>query len=516
MNLLPAGIPRRLLASLLLTFLLFGSSFAAPALAQGSDGEEQNFQPIYPNKPSTAPKDEKDEKDIVLPDIVAEEGDFHLAVIDSQQKKIDNQKVLDGVREIMGQTNAKIVVGVDGPKNTWKGGAAQFIRGMTLFGPTSYLLLHDDWPDTSDKVGLIQDGWIVIGLVLPTDDGAGGEVAIDRAWNVRGDRKAALEHSVEALRPAMDQQDYTQAVIEAVRATTGELTTSKDYFSKITPKTSEGKKILAVSVLGGLLALTAFIYSTSRIRAARRTAAQRRQKRGLQLQERLRNQSQKLASARLPELQLPADSLAATRGAQFLAAVPSVIEESRQAADGVAETAGVSAAQLERLERANTAQDTLLDAFTALDGLLGHEKPDHRRFSSTIAAHKELLESCALFMDDAKASALPAAPQLRAHLVTDTNALLEARQWLNSPKFRTVEPVAMLQILWQLRVSLNTTLRSLAAQAKAQDIKLPREITTYLNGPATGTAQRLDDIATLEHATQWAEDWNNAHHKDRA
>jgi len=314
----------------------------------------------------------------------------------------------------------------------------------------------------------------------------------------------------------MDQQDYTQAVIEAVRATTKELNAPKDYLSKITPKTSEGKKILEVSVLGGLLALTAFIYSTSRVRAVRRTAAQRRQKRGLQLQERLRSQSQKLASARLPDLQLPADSFAATRGAQFLAAVPSVIEASRQAADGAAKTAGVSAAQLERLERANTAQDTLLAAFTALDGLLGHEKPDHRRFSSTIAAHKELLENCALFMDDAKAPALPAAPQLRAHLVTDTNALLEARQWLNSPKFRTVEPAEMLQILWQLRVSLNTTLRSLVAQAKAQDIKVPQEISNYLNGPAAGTVQQLDDIATLEHAAQWAEDWNNAHHKDRA
>lgn len=509
-----AGMSKRLLASLMLTILFFGLSFTAPALAQRGDDAEQNFQPIYPSKPSTAPKDEKDDSDIVLPDIVAEEGDFHLAVIDSQQKKIDNQKVLDGIQEIMDETNAKIVVGVDGPTNSWKGGAAQFIRGMTLFGPTSYLLLHDDWPENTDSVGLIQDGWIVIGLILPTEDGTGGEIAIDRAWNVRGDRKAALNRSVEALRPTMDQQDYTQAVIEAVRATTEELNAPKDYLSKITPKTSEGKKILAVAVIGGLLALGSFIYSTRRIRAGRRSAAAAREKRALQLQERLRSQSRKLKSCRLPDAQLPVDSLAAKCGEQLMKAAPSVIEAARATADGIDQSTGISASQLEKLEQVNTAQETLLAAFTSLEALLGGAHHDHRRWSSTISAHKEILEQGALFLDDAKASALDAAPSLRAHLVTDTDVLFEARQWLNSPKFRTEEPVQMLQKLWHLRIGLNSTLQSLATQAKARGINVPREITDYLQGPVIGAERRLDDVATLEHASQWTQSWNSSHQRD--
>lgn len=509
-----ACLSKRFLASLMLMVLFFGLSFAAPALAQQSDGGEENFQPIYPSKPTTAPKDEKDDSDIVLPDIVAEEGDFHLAVIDSQQKKIDNQKVMDGVREIMGETNAKIVVGVDGPTNSWKGGAAQFIRGMTLFGPTSYLLLHDDWPDNTDTVGLMQDGWIVIGLILPTEDGSGGEIAIDRAWNVRGDRKAALNRSVEALRPAMDQQDYTQAVIEAVRATTNELNAPKDYLSKLTPKTSQGKKILTFSVLGALLVLGSIIYLTRRIRAGKRSAAASRKQRGMQLQERLLSQSRKLKSCRLPDVQLPADSLAAVCGARLMKAMPSVAEAAQDAAEDVEHSAGISAVQLEKLERANTAQETLIAALTSLNGLLGDAHHDHRRWSSTISAHKEILEQGALFLDDAKASALDAAADLRKHLVADTDVLLEAQQWLNSPKFRTEEPAQMLQKLWQLRISLNTTLKSLAAQAKTRGVNVPREITTYLDGPVIGVERRLDDIATLEYASRWAESWNSSHLKD--
>ncbi|WP_313810866.1 hypothetical protein [Glutamicibacter sp.] len=510
MNRSLAGTPRRLVAALLLFALCTSGLFAAPALA-----EEGNHEPIYPSKSAGAPVDEEEDSSLRLPDLVAEDGDFHLAVIESAQPKIDNQKVLDGVREIMGNTNAKIVVGVDGPDNTWDGGAAQFTRGMTLFGPTSYLLLHEDWPDGVDSKGYIQDGWIVIGLILPDEAGKGAEIAIERAKDVKGDRAAALENSISAMRPAMDDQDYTQAVIEAVRSTTDELTASKYSFSRFIPSTSEGKKVLAFSVLGVLIGLGGIIQFIRYRRIARRKAVAGRTARAAELRDHLRSRSQKLLSCRLPEADLPAGGLAQQHARQIAQIVPALHHAAQQAADGVVDSQVPSPEALARLEQISSCQDAVISSFGAFNELLGREVPNQRSWKNVILAHRQILEASTELLDADKAASLDAAAELRAHLVTDTDVLIDARQWLDTPNTRTVTPVQMLETLWTLRTELDASLRRAAAAAKKQGVSIPGTVSSYLAGESKESELRADDLAKFARAAEQLQAWDGERAQDR-
>lgn len=503
MTYLLSAARRIAIAVLLLLVPVLGIFLAVPAMA-----DEQIYEPIYPVGPSSEPSngqgDDKDKKTIRVPDLVAEEGNFHLAVIDSVQAQIDNQEVLDAVREIMGQSNAKIVVGVDTAGSVMEGGAAKFIRAMTMFGPTSYLLLHDDWPESTDTKGYLQDGWIVIGLVLPDADGKGAEIAIDKAWNVTGDRSAALSRSVAALRPHMDRDDYTQAVIEAVRTATDELKAPQDF---------RGPLLVGLGVLTVLAAVLVLVH---RRRTRQRAEDARRVDRTGELFARLPAQLRELESCTPPESSLQAGGIIQQRAELLGRAIAPLASFTRDALAQGPETAAPSAVALERLEEASGCQQELVAACSALNGLLSGVSRGHRRWAAIIAAHRDLLEGCATLLDRKELASLDSAARLRAHLITDTDALDEAQQWLNRPKSRSVEPAAMLERLWGLRLGLQTDLEQLLEQVKGTKIKLPQQLTKHLAGREQGKAGPLDDLAAIDRAAQRIEGWLDAPAEDRA
>ncbi|NAZ14931.1 hypothetical protein GT020_02475 [Glutamicibacter soli] len=502
-------------ALLVLLLLVLGGFLAAPAMA-----DEQIYEPIYPVGPSDAPSKGQDEDKgkgtIRVPDLVAEEGDFHLAVIDSVQSQIDNQKVLDAVRETMGQTNANIVVGVDAADNAMEGGAAQFIRALTLFGPTSYLLLHDDWPDSTDTKGYIQDGWIVIGLMLPDKDGKGAEIAIDKAWNVTGDRSAALSNSVAALRPMMDKEDYTQAVIESVRITTEELKAPKNTLGTLLPASSEGKRTVLIVVLGVLGAsLTTYVVFPG-VRKRQRQATTERSARAAQLAQQLPQQLRDLESCKLPALSADAGGVIQQRAELLERAIAPLAKAGQEAVHRVSAATKVSSAELEQLEGISRCQKELVSACTALNGLLGNSNPSRQRWGSIISAHRQLLDECAQFLDRVDVAPLKAASSVRAHLVTDTDALDEAQQWLDKPMSRRAEPVDMLERLWELRLALASDLDQLLEQATRKRIKVPHELAVHRADRPEGGTRRLDDLATLEQASRQVQRWMDDHPGDKA
>lgn len=510
MNYLLSAARRIAMAVLLLLVPVLGTLLAVPAMA-----DEQVYEPIYPMAPSGAPSDgqgkNKGKNTIRVPDLVAEEGNFHLAVIDSVQAQIDNQEVLDAVRETMGQTNAKIVVGVDTAGSAMEGGAARFIRAMTLFGPTSYLLLHDDWPESTDTKGYLQDGWIVIGLVLPDADGKGAEIAIDKAWNVTGDRSAALSRSVAALRQHMDRDDYTQAVIEAVRTTTDELKAPRDFSGQL----QDYRGPLLVG-LGVLAVLATVLVLAHRRRTRQRAEDARRVDRTGELFARLPAQLRELESCTPPESSLQAGGIIQQRAELLGRAIAPLASFTRDALAQGPETAAPSAAALERLEEASGCQQELVAACSALNGLLSGGSRGHQRWAAIIAAHRDLLEGCATLLDRKELASLDSAARLRAHLITDTDALDEAQQWLNRPKSRSIEPVAMLERLWALRLGLQADLEQLLEQVKGTKIKLPQQVTKHLAGREQGKAGPLDDLATIDGAAQRLERWLEAPLEDRA
>ncbi|QRQ78143.1 hypothetical protein [Glutamicibacter protophormiae] len=515
MNYLLSTARRTATALLVLLPLVLGGFLAVPAVA-----DEQIYEPIYPVGPSDAPlngQDEDKEKGTIrVPDLVAEEGDFHLAVIDSVQAQIDNQEVLDAVRETMGQTNAKIVVGVDTADNTMEGGAAQFIRALTLFGPTSYLLLHDDWPDSTDTKGYIQDGWIVIGLMLPDKDGHGAEIAIDKAWNVTGDRSAALSNSVAALRPMMDKEDYTQAVIESVRITTEELKAPKNILGVLLPASSDGKRTLLFVVLGVLGTLLTTYVVLRGARKRQRQATTERSARAAQLARLLPQQLRELESCKLPAISVDAGGVIQQRAELLERAISPLAKAGQEAVRRVSAATPVSSAELERLEGINRCQEELVSACTAFNGLLGTANPSRQRWGSIISAHRRLLDDCAQFLDRADTASLDAAARVRGHLVTDTDALDEAQQWLEKPMSRRATPVDMLERLWELRLALTSDLEQLLEQAGRKRIKVPHELAAHrTDRPEDGT-RRLDDLATLDQASREVQRWMDGDPGDRA
>ncbi|MFY9678547.1 hypothetical protein, partial [Glutamicibacter protophormiae] len=146
----------------------------------------------------------------------------------------------------------------------------------------------------------------------------------------------------------------------------------------------------------------------------------------------------------------------------------------------------------------------------------GNSNPSRQRWGSIISAHRRLLDDCAQFLDRADTASLDAAVRVRAHLVTDTDALDEAQQWLDKPMSRNVAPIAMLGRLWELRLALASDLERLLEQAGRKRIKVPHELAAHrADRPADGR-RRLDDLATLDQASREVQRWMDGDPGDRA
>ncbi len=444
---LPRG--RALVAGLLLILFtcLIAPNTAIAATPAPSDG------PVYPE--ATEPSAEDDEGSVLLPTISAQEGNTYLAVTEAAQPLVDNQAILDAVREAMGESNAKLLIGVDKKPNSLKG-AGQLVRGMLLFSDTSYLALADDWLENGKTLGYVADGWIVIGVMLPEETGGTVEVAVDAGRDVKGNRGQLVSSGVIAFAAG----DYTEGINQVA------LTALDDLEA---PADRTWMMYTALGVLGALILAVAVRAVSLSLRRKAIEAAQHRQKRAAELSHELADSLKSLRTMTLAE---PVGQLAEQARGALGDAITSYLQTVQEpASTSPTASAGaqpeVSGAHLERLER-NTEQAQLLTRGLKEFNSLGNLRGELPRL---ISAHRKKLNEVAGLLEIPGAGELACEPELRRILVVHTLALEKA-----GPED--------LDELWKLWRELHEVTHRALQQAAAARVKIPAQLRESLNAAA--------------------------------
>ncbi|MCZ4149732.1 hypothetical protein BZG21_35605, partial [Escherichia coli] len=123
----PLALGRIQCACLLAAVVLGLGTATVPAHASAAATESEAPAPVYP---SATPSDgAEDEGTVLIPSVTSQEGNFYLAVTDAALDDVDSERIMDQVRQAVGEQDAKILLGVDQEPNNLKG-AAQLVRGM--------------------------------------------------------------------------------------------------------------------------------------------------------------------------------------------------------------------------------------------------------------------------------------------------------------------------------------------------------------------------------------------------
>ncbi|PRB68184.1 hypothetical protein CQ011_14995 [Arthrobacter sp. MYb213] len=440
--------------------------------------------PVYPTTESSAPA--QDNESVLIPLISAQEDNFYLAVSDAAQGSVDQQAIVNQVRESMRATHAKILVGVDKKPNNLKG-AAQLVRGLLLFGDSD--ALSDDWLEHGKDRGYVGKGWIVVGVMLPERAGAPTEVFVDPGRDVRAKAEGATERIRRAGQQYFDSQKYTQGIIEVSKASATQLQAPK----KAMFRSWQGVRILALLVMG--LVLVVFIMHRRKVRAK---AANKRAQRGAQLVDLLRHRAFRLEKYRAP---LPAgEPNGPTRRASeaINAAIPALNARALLLAQNYQDGGALRVEELARMEASLADQELLVAATKALNTLLEAKRGQSTDWKAIVITHRERLEDTAQFLNLDSVGQLHCLPQLRTMIIEHTNRLDEIQHWVQADASRQQSPVQVLDQLWQMRAELQQNHSAALTQAREARLEVVDSLRQRMD--AHGARQVFSDPLTAVDA----------------
>lgn len=462
------------------TFALVLTFFMLPLSAPAAQPT-----PVYPTTESSAPA--KDNESVLIPLISAQEDNFYLAVSDAAQSSVDQQAIVDQVRESMGETHAKILVGVDKKPNNLKG-AAQLVRGLLLFGDSD--ALSDDWLEHGKERGYVGNGWIVVGVMLPERAGGTTEVFVDPGRNVRPKTDGATERINRAGQQYFDSQNYTQGIIEVSKASATQLQAPKKaMFTSL-----QGWGMLALLALAA--AIVVFIMHR---RKARAQAANKRAQRGQLLVDLLRHRAFRLEKYRAP---LPAgESNGPSRRASesINAVIPALNARALLLAQNYQDGGALSVEVLAQMEASLADQELLIAATKALNTLLEAKRGQSADWKAIVLTHRERLEDTAQFLNQDSVGQLHCLPQLRTMMIEHTNRLDEIHHWVQASASRQQSPVQVLDELWQMRAELQQNHSAALTQAREARLEVLDSLRQRMD--ADGARQVFSDpLSTVDAA----------------
>lgn len=442
-------------------------------------------QPVYPTTRSSAPA--KDNESVLIPLISAQEENFYLAVSDAAQSSVDQQAILDQVRESMGATHAKILVGVDKKPNNLKG-AAQLVRGLLLFGDGD--ALSDDWLEHGKERGYVGNGWIVVGVMLPERDGAPTEVFVDPGRNVRPKADGATERIQRAGQQYFDSQKYTQGIIEVSKASATELRAPK----KAMYLSLQGWGVLALVALAAVIVV--FIMH-QRLRRAH--AATKRAQRGQMLVDLLRQRALRLEKYRAPLPVAEPNGPSGRASEAINAVIPSLNARALLLAQNYQDGGALSIEELARMETSFADQELLIGATKVLNRLLEAKRGQSSDWNAIVLTHRERLEDTAQFINLDCVSQLDCLPQLRTLMIEHTNRLDRIQTWVQASGAPEQSPVQVLDELWRMRTELQENLSVAITQARDARLELVDSLRQRMD--ADGAREVFSDpLTTLDAA----------------
>ncbi|MGP5048780.1 hypothetical protein [Glutamicibacter ardleyensis] len=441
--------------------------------------------PVYPTTESSAPA--KDNESVLIPLISAHEDNFYLAVSDAAQASVDQQGIVDQVRESMGATHAKILVGVDKKPNNLKG-AAQLVRGLLLFGDSD--ALSDDWLEHGKDRGYVGKGWIVVGVMLPERAGAPTEVFVDPGRNVRAKAEGATERIHRAGQQYFDSQKYTQGIIEVSKASATELRAPK----KAMYLSLQGWGVLALVALAAVIVV--FIMH-QRLRRAH--AATKRAQRGQMLVDLLRQRALRLEKYRAPLPVAEPNGPSGRASEAINAVIPSLNARALLLAQNYQDGGALSIEELAQMEASFADQELLIAATKTLNTLLEAQRGENSDWKAIVLTHRERLEDTAQFLNLDDVGQLHCLPQLRTMIIEHTNRLDEIQNWVQASAPRQQSAVQVLDELWRMRTELQENLSVAITQARDARLELVDSLRQRMD--ADGAREVFSDpLTTLDAA----------------
>ena len=423
--------------------LLFGLSVPAAA------------QPVYPSAPPSDAAQQDDDR-IAIPSISLQQENFYLAVTEAAQPVVDNQQIADAVRQAMGESNAEIVVGVDRKPNSLKG-AAQLVRGMTLFSDTSYLLMADDALEHGKDRGYIKPGWIAVGIMLPEDEHGAVEVAIEPGRNIGEAEPGAKAAALAAGHDSFTAGDWNQGIIDV--AVGGPPATALPAPPDRTAWKRAGWIALGVLAAAGVAAGWIVSY-----RNRARSEAMGRARRGAELSDMIPALGRKLASRRLPAVP-DAGPVSAARLAQLAAAWDPAVKAAavQQPVEG-----NIGPVELKRLDFQRELLAGLNASVDALERLAGKGQ-----WEAVAVSHRARLDVLVPVTQLREAAKLDSLDAVRFMLIDHVNRLEQPG----------ASAGAKLETFWVLRDELEKLVDEVAADLKSagSDYRLELSAFTHRN-----------------------------------
>ncbi|WP_434922266.1 hypothetical protein ACR9WD_14090 [Glutamicibacter sp. PAEs-4] len=460
-----------------------------PAHASAAATESDAPAPVYP---SATPSDgAEDEGTVLIPSVTSQEGNFYLAVTDAALDDVDSERIMDQVRQAVGEQDAKILLGVDQEPNNLKG-AAQLVRGMLMFGDSD--ALSDDWLENGKTLGYVGKGWIAVGVMLPEDPADEVEVFVDPGRDISETDPGSSQKIMAAGDEAFRAGDYTAGITEVALATTQQLQAPPDRTLS---------KVIAVVVLAvAIVFMLAWAWLAKR-RKAKKAAAAERLKQAELLESRIQQANRYLGRKPMPDLGLPEQGRLAEAMAELEKQRSGTQHGAQHAQDldpGIAVQEQVSEKQLAVLRHRERELSLLRGAVQLAHDFAGRPRDSRESWASIFEYHRERLEDLALFLDLPGAGQLGCAQAARTVIITHTDELQLLRTRVGRRNTGAQDAPGILDRLWELRDELDGVLRDALAQAGQARLKVPQGLGERMAGrqPADAALEN-DPIALLRN-----------------
>ncbi|MGJ3402128.1 hypothetical protein [Glutamicibacter sp. Je.9.36] len=470
--------PGKLLLAGLFAALGLGLGLGAvPAQAAADPTQPEATAPVYPS--ATPDDDSADEGTVLIPSVTSQEGNFYLAVTDAALDEVDSERIMDQVRQAVGEQDAKILLGVDQEPNNLKG-AGQLVRGMLMFGDSD--ALSDDWLENGKTLGYVGEGWIAIGVMLPEKAGDPVEIAVVPGRDVRETAPGSQQRILEAGQGEFAAGDYTAGITAVALATTQQLQAPPD------------RTLAKVIAVGALAAAVAFLLAwawRAKRRKARQAAAADRNKQAELLESRIQRASIYLDRHPVPDPGLTRES----RLAQVMAELerqragsqPGAWRALGMAPDSL-QPQQVSEAQLAQLRDREHELSLLRGAVQLAHAFTARPRDSRESWNRIFEYHRARLEDLALFLDLPGAGQLACAQAARTVIITHTDELQLLHTRLSRRSSGADTAPGILDRLWELRDELDGVLHDALAQAGQARLKIPHGL-----GESMESAQRKTD-----------------------
>lgn len=485
----PLALGRIQCACLLAAVVLSLGTVTVPAHASATATESEAPAPVYP---SATPSDgAEDEGTVLIPSVTSQEGNFYLAVTDAALDDVDSERIMDQVRQAVGEQDAKILLGVDQEPNNLKG-AAQLVRGMLMFGDSD--ALSDDWLENGKTLGYVGKGWIAVGVMLSEDPADEVEVFVDPGRDISETDPGSSQKILAAGDEAFRAGDYTAGITEVALATTQQLQAPPDRTLS---------KVIAVVVLAvAIVFMLAWAWRAKR-RKAKKAAAAERLKQAELLESRIQQASRYLGRKPVPDLGLPEQGRLAEAMAELEKQRAGIQHGTQHAQDldpGIAVQEQVSEKQLADLRHRERELSLLRGAVQLAHDFAGRPRDSRESWASIFEYHRERLEDLALFLDLPGAGQLGCAQAARTVIITHTDELQLLRTRVGRRNTGAQDAPGILDRLWELRDELDGVLRDALAQAGQARLKVPQGLGERMAGrqPADAALEN-DPIALLRN-----------------